>query len=66
VSDDIFERLGIANSGQDVGWGDGPDEGEEALGICRWMVSVVSDHCQHPAFIVLGEGSQGLLGLGVR
>jgi hypothetical protein len=55
VADDIVERFGVADGGKDVGWGDGLNEGEEAFGVGRRVVSVVADHRQNPPVPLLRE-----------
>jgi hypothetical protein len=55
VGDDIVERLSVADRGEDVGWGDGLDKGEERVRVGRRVVSVVPDHRQDPPVLLREE-----------
>jgi hypothetical protein len=43
VGDDVVERLGVADSGEEAGRGDGLDEAEESFGVGRRVVSAVPE-----------------------
>src|SRR4029453_13047777 len=55
VADDVVERLGVTDRSEDVGRGDGLDEGEEGLGVGRRVVAVVPDQRQDPPVLLLGD-----------
>ncbi len=55
VGDDAVARLGAADRGENIGRRDGLDEVEEALGVGRWVVSVIPDQCQDPPAVLLRQ-----------